>query len=146
MSNLFTSSGFKVGVLLCALGAVSPAGGAPPTTPVAKVRSTGLAAQGPARVRQPSQYTEALNCPTSPMTIMIPPESIPAGWKSFPTPINLKRALLEDSQGGQVIWCQYRTSLPDTVIDLRRTVLAAPGSCILNPAKLGFLCKPGSIK
>jgi hypothetical protein len=146
MSTLLTSSGFRVGVLLGAVGAVSPAGGAPLASPAAEAGASGLAAQATTRAARPSGYTEGLARPTSPVTIVIPPESIPAGWRFLPTPITLKRALLENSQANQVVWCQYQTSHPDTVVDLRRTALPAPGSCIVNPTNMGFLCKPGSAR
>ncbi len=144
MSSESLFRGCKVAVFLGAVVAVCSAGTAPPAT-TQKLRATGPAAPTPTAV-QPSRYTESLNCPASGLTVQITPATIPAGWINFAELLNLRGASVENPPGRQVLWCDYRNSHPDTHISMRLTFVPAPDSCIVSPNKLGFLCKPGSLK
>jgi len=147
MFNKAMSRGFKVVGFLCAIAAVSAASGAPPSAAVPKVRPAGplVPAPTPAPGSPASPYTEALSCPTSPMTVAVTPATLPVGWDSTGLGTALKGANISTFQGKLDLACAYRVGSSDEQVLLRKYG-SEPGSCIVNPTNTGFVCKPGSVK
>jgi hypothetical protein len=104
----------------------------------------------------PSPYTTTVNCPdANALVVNITPNTLPAGWTSTHTQLELRVVEALPSQnppGKQSLNCHYKakdcagcTGGADTLV-LHRIV--EQGSCmnsIPGQPKKSFLCKPGTV-
>ena len=136
-----------VALVLLVVAAV-PAAAAPPKTVAPPVRASGPAPTAtPTPSSQPGGYTQQVDCPTTEMHVQIDPATLPAGWHTGWEKLVLRKANLEEQPSKQVLWCSYVRGGGgfNETFDVRSNTMPPRGSCIANPLKPGFLCRPGTI-
>lgn len=99
-------------------------------------------------------YTTTVNCPDAgALVVDITANTLPSGWTSTHTQLELRVVEAVPSQGKQRLVCHYKakdcpgcTGGADTLL-LKRTVeLDSCMNSIPGQPKKSFLCKPGAVK